>query len=236
MPFSRSRSFESMTRSTSSSLARNMPAWRSMKSTRVVLPWSTWATMATFRICSRGIIWESLSKRPGLIVASGTAIPQVDPPRSGVACARARHCHVVCFEAVSGEHRDAGGAMADVILFVDDEPEVLAVLRRIFTAADGYERADRLRRGEEALAILGAREVDLLVTDQRMPGMTGIELIAAARGGCARTSAPSSSPPTPTRATSSTPSTRARSTGTSTSPGRTPTCARRCCGRSSRCS
>ncbi len=30
MPFSRSRSFESMTRSTISSLARNTPAWRSM--------------------------------------------------------------------------------------------------------------------------------------------------------------------------------------------------------------
>jgi hypothetical protein len=56
MPFSRSRSFESMTRSVRASLERNTPAWRSMWSTSVVLPWSTWATMATFRMFSRGIM------------------------------------------------------------------------------------------------------------------------------------------------------------------------------------
>ncbi len=70
--------------------------------------------------------------------------------------------------------------MAEVILFVDDEPEVLAVLRRIFTEREGY-LALTASGGEEALAIIGARDIDLLVTDQRMPGMTGIELAAAAR-------------------------------------------------------
>ena len=49
MPFSRSRSIESRTRSTTSWLARNTPDWRSMASTRVVLPWSTCATMAMLR-------------------------------------------------------------------------------------------------------------------------------------------------------------------------------------------
>ena len=49
MPFSRSRSPESSTRSVSSWLARKAPVWRSMASTNVVLPWSTWATIATFR-------------------------------------------------------------------------------------------------------------------------------------------------------------------------------------------
>ena len=53
MPFSRSRSVESMTRSTTSSRARKAPVWRSMASTSVVLPWSTWATMATLRSASR---------------------------------------------------------------------------------------------------------------------------------------------------------------------------------------
>src|SRR4029450_8979827 len=42
MPFSRSRSMESMTRCTTCSLARKMPDCQSMASTRVVLPWSTW--------------------------------------------------------------------------------------------------------------------------------------------------------------------------------------------------
>src|SRR6266536_2501292 len=49
MPFSRSRSIESMTRSTTSWLARNAPDWRSIASTRVVLPWSTCATIARLR-------------------------------------------------------------------------------------------------------------------------------------------------------------------------------------------
>src|ERR1039457_4004329 len=50
MPRSRSRSLESITRSATCSLARNVPDWRSMASTRVVLPWSTWAMMAILRI------------------------------------------------------------------------------------------------------------------------------------------------------------------------------------------
>lgn len=70
--------------------------------------------------------------------------------------------------------------MPHVILFVDDEPEVLSILRRTFHEGDGYEPLTA-SGGEEALAILARREVDLLVTDQRMPGMTGIELVVRAR-------------------------------------------------------
>src|SRR4051812_40197206 len=50
MPRSRSRSFESITRSTTASLERKVPLWRSMASTSVVLPWSTWAMMAMLRM------------------------------------------------------------------------------------------------------------------------------------------------------------------------------------------
>src|SRR3972149_3845924 len=53
MPFSRSRSPESMTRSATTWLARKAPVWRSIASTSVVLPWSTWATMATLRMSAR---------------------------------------------------------------------------------------------------------------------------------------------------------------------------------------
>src|SRR4051794_33995674 len=49
MPFSRSRSIESMTRSATSWLARKAPVCHNMASTSVVLPWSTWATIATLR-------------------------------------------------------------------------------------------------------------------------------------------------------------------------------------------
>ena len=70
--------------------------------------------------------------------------------------------------------------MPHVILFVDDEPEVLELLRRAFPAGNGREI---LCAGgaEEALGILARRPVDLLVTDQRMPRMSGIELIERAR-------------------------------------------------------
>ncbi len=49
IPRSRSRSFESMTRSATTSLTRKVPACLSMWSTSVVLPWSTCATIATLR-------------------------------------------------------------------------------------------------------------------------------------------------------------------------------------------
>ena len=54
-----------MTRSTTTSLARKMPLWRSMASTSVVLPWSTWATIAMLRtsgrICEIRWGWRSRS-------------------------------------------------------------------------------------------------------------------------------------------------------------------------------
>src|SRR5579875_1559252 len=50
IPFSLSRSIESRTRSATASPARKAPDWRSMASTSVVLPWSTWATIATLRM------------------------------------------------------------------------------------------------------------------------------------------------------------------------------------------
>src|SRR6478735_9444571 len=57
MPFSRSRSPESITRSATLSAwwAVNAPAWRSIASTSVVLPWSTWATIATLRRSMREV-------------------------------------------------------------------------------------------------------------------------------------------------------------------------------------
>ena len=53
MPFSRSRSIESMIRSATDSFARKIPLCQSIASTRVVLPWSTCAMMATLRRSGR---------------------------------------------------------------------------------------------------------------------------------------------------------------------------------------
>ena len=70
--------------------------------------------------------------------------------------------------------------MAHVILFVDDEPTILDLLREQFPPSLGFEPLTA-GSAEEALVVLARRAVDLLVTDQRMPGMRGVELAAQAR-------------------------------------------------------
>jgi len=49
MPRSRSRSIESMIRSVTCWFSRNVPLCRSIPSSSVVFPWSTWAMIAIFR-------------------------------------------------------------------------------------------------------------------------------------------------------------------------------------------
>lgn len=68
---------------------------------------------------------------------------------------------------------------APCLLLVDDEPNILAALKRLL-------RRERYRiltaqSGEEALALLARHEVAVILTDQRMPGMSGTELLARVR-------------------------------------------------------
>jgi two-component system probable response regulator PhcQ len=70
-------------------------------------------------------------------------------------------------------------AIRCTVLFVDDEPHVLGALR------------DALRKypftiltatgGAQALELLESREVDVVVSDERMPGMTGSEFLSIVR-------------------------------------------------------
>ena len=64
------------------------------------------------------------------------------------------------------------------LLLVDDEPDVLELLQETF--ADSYEVLTA-PSGWKALELLRAHSVDLLITDQRMPGMTGVQLIERAK-------------------------------------------------------
>lgn len=64
--------------------------------------------------------------------------------------------------------------MSYKILIVDDEPANLRVLARLFR--DDYEVL-AAGSGAEALEVLQRHDIALLITDQRMPGMTGIELL-----------------------------------------------------------
>src|ERR1051326_4428004 len=62
MPRSRSRSIESMTRSRTCSFSRKVPDWRSIASTSVVLPRSTWAMIAILRTLFCSVIDTGLSQ------------------------------------------------------------------------------------------------------------------------------------------------------------------------------
>jgi len=60
------------------------------------------------------------------------------------------------------------------ILIVDDEAANLRALERLFRKDHQVLTA---QSGDEALAVLEQHDVALLITDQRMPVMTGIELL-----------------------------------------------------------
>jgi two-component system response regulator HupR/HoxA len=60
------------------------------------------------------------------------------------------------------------------VLIVDDEPRVLDALEAVLAADFRVLRAEG---GEQALRLLPGVDVAVIVTDYRMPGMTGVELL-----------------------------------------------------------
>ena len=73
----------------------------------------------------------------------------------------------------------SGGPMQDgVVLYVDDDASNRIVLEE---ACSGEFHVRTVSSGVDALEILRHHEIAVLLADQRMPGMTGVELLAAAR-------------------------------------------------------
>jgi EAL domain-containing protein (putative c-di-GMP-specific phosphodiesterase class I)/CheY-like chemotaxis protein len=73
----------------------------------------------------------------------------------------------------------AGAWTPGRVLVVDDEPLLLAVYRRILTSA-GWT-VETASNGAEARALARTDDFDVIVSDIRMPGMTGVELLRAVR-------------------------------------------------------
>jgi CheY-like chemotaxis protein len=63
------------------------------------------------------------------------------------------------------------------ILFVDDDPNVLSGLRRMLRPLRDRWETFFANRGPEALEFLERQEVEVVVSDMRMPGMDGAELL-----------------------------------------------------------
>ena len=67
------------------------------------------------------------------------------------------------------------------ILFVDDEPRVLSGLRRMLRSRMGEWDMCFVESGPAALEVMEANPVDVVVSDFRMPGMSGGQLLAEVR-------------------------------------------------------
>ena len=65
------------------------------------------------------------------------------------------------------------------ILFVDDEIQILKAIRRVL--AETEYQLYLAATAEEGLKIMEEGAVDMIVSDMRMPGMDGIELLKIVR-------------------------------------------------------
>jgi putative two-component system response regulator len=66
--------------------------------------------------------------------------------------------------------------MSEAVLFVDDEEYVLNAVARLFIGSEW--RILRAAGAEEALLIIGKEEIAVLVSDNLMPGIKGVELLS----------------------------------------------------------
>lgn len=70
------------------------------------------------------------------------------------------------------------------IIVIDDEPKVRNGLSKILNQHVGWRVLDSFSEGESAIAFLKDNSVDVVVTDIRMPGMSGLDMIARMKETC----------------------------------------------------
>ena len=64
------------------------------------------------------------------------------------------------------------------ILFVDDDPNILDGLRRSLRSLRSEFEMEFASSGPEAITVLLRKQFDVIVTDMRMPDMSGAALLA----------------------------------------------------------
>jgi HD-like signal output (HDOD) protein/CheY-like chemotaxis protein len=63
------------------------------------------------------------------------------------------------------------------ILFVDDDPSLLATMKIVMRKLTGRWESVFAESGEQGLALIQKQPFDVIVTDMRMPGMNGVQLL-----------------------------------------------------------
>lgn len=76
----------------------------------------------------------------------------------------------------SAAHRTEVAQSAPIVLLVDDEPDLLHALTRVLRQQP--YRINTARSAEEAMDILKAHRVDLIVSDESMPGTCGTRFLS----------------------------------------------------------
>ena len=109
---------------------------------------------------------------PAPVPAPANAPPPARPSSTLVQAARILAAKPAAEAAVV----DRGGKRS--VLFVDDDPRILTSLKALFRQEYHVETA---QSGAAALEILARGGFDVVVSDQRMPGMTGVELLRQVR-------------------------------------------------------
>ena len=71
--------------------------------------------------------------------------------------------------------RTRRAAERPTLLIVDDEAQILSALKRTLRG-EGYDIVT-VENGVAALRILGERGVDAILSDHKMPGMSGVQLL-----------------------------------------------------------
>jgi response regulator RpfG family c-di-GMP phosphodiesterase len=75
--------------------------------------------------------------------------------------------------------RETAALIAPTILFVDDEPNILSSLRRLFRSKGFQVRI--AEGGKAGLAMLETEAIDLVISDMRMPEMDGTQFLEQVR-------------------------------------------------------
>lgn len=76
---------------------------------------------------------------------------------------------------------DSGIQVQRTILCVDDEPNILSALVRLLRGTG--HRVMTASCGQDALTLMAQEDIDLLISDMRMPGMSGADLMLKVRSG-----------------------------------------------------